>query len=151
MKVDFRELFPHVYETMDRDFFGDYSGWEIESIEYKFTAWKHEHYLGMVLRREGRKVRISQYRSPHYAGGFSHVIVEEVHPAEEAGAQEWTVWRHGGRSGDEWRCVARGSEAECREQYRRLFVAMRQGGVELRDPSGEVVDRAWAPRLRTRW
>jgi hypothetical protein len=36
-------------------------------------------------------------------------------------------------------------------KYAKLHADMRQGTVELIDGDGEIIDRAWAPRLRTRW
>ena len=67
------------------------------------------------------------------------------------GPTPWTVERHGGRKADAWRNVFAGDETGARTAYEYWRTAIRQGGVELRDPERRVVQRVWAPRLRTRW
>lgn len=65
---------------------------------------------------------------------------------------EYAVFRHGGRENTPWHRVAGfASEAAARERYGRELVKMRQGGLELRGPGGEIVESAWAPRLHSRW
>jgi hypothetical protein len=63
----------------------------------------------------------------------------------------WKVERWGGTSRYPRRVVFIGSEDKARAVYAKLYRALRQGTVELIDGKGEVIDRAWAPRLRTRW
>lgn len=43
------------------------------------------------------------------------------------------------------------SLATARRRYVRLYSAMRQGTLELRDPDGKTVSQYCAPRVRTRW
>ncbi|WPA89754.1 hypothetical protein MCACPph1_CDS0014 [Moorella phage MCACPph1] len=62
------------------------------------------------------------------------------------------VIRHGGRSCDRWREVFKGeSEEKALAIYEREYEKMRQGGVILLGPQGEIKRRNWAPRIRTRW
>ena len=67
---------------------------------------------------------------------------------------EWKVERVSGRWGDDWRAVGPKhgeSEEKANKRYLALFGKLRQGGVRLVDPAGEVRAMATAPRLRTRW
>ena len=67
---------------------------------------------------------------------------------------EWKVERVSGRWGDDWRPVGpkRGeSEEKANRRYLELSGKMRQGGVRLVDPAGQVRATSTAPRLRTRW
>jgi hypothetical protein len=61
--------------------------------------------------------------------------------------KRWTVMRWSGRDSK----VFSGSEDKARAKYAKLYQAMRQGAVELIDGEGKTMDRAWVPRLRTRW
>lgn len=63
----------------------------------------------------------------------------------------WQVLRHGGMASNRWRVVIDGDEQKCRKVYDALVVSLRQGGIRLVDPTGEVKESASAPRLRTRW
>lgn len=64
----------------------------------------------------------------------------------------WTVDRHSGRDQDERRVRKTGeSEEAVRPTFDKIKRDLRQGEVRLLNPAGDVVDRAWAPRLRTRW
>jgi hypothetical protein len=63
----------------------------------------------------------------------------------------WYVVRHSGRSNGTWRLVGSGEEEKCRVIYGREAEAIRQGMVELRDPSGQTIYRYGAPRLRSKW
>jgi hypothetical protein len=65
--------------------------------------------------------------------------------------KRWTVMRWSGRDGDTPRKVFAGTKDKARAKYAKLYRDMRQGTVELMDGEGKTVDRAWAPRLRTRW
>ena len=64
---------------------------------------------------------------------------------------EWYVVRHSGKIGDKWRLVGSGEEDKCRRIYGEKARDLRQGMVELRDPSGQTIYRYGAPRLRSRW
>jgi hypothetical protein len=64
---------------------------------------------------------------------------------------KWTVMRWSGCDSDAPRKVFAGIEEKARARYVKLYREMRQGMVELMDGDGKTVDRAWAPRLRTRW
>lgn len=67
-------------------------------------------------------------------------------------SSQWTVDRHSGRNYDERRVRKTGaSEADVRPAFEEIKRDLRQGEVRLLNPAGEVVDSAWAPRLRTRW
>jgi hypothetical protein len=66
-------------------------------------------------------------------------------------AMSWKVERWGGTDRYPRRVVFIGSEDKAREKYAKVYRTMRQGTVELLDGKGETIDRAWAPRLRTRW
>lgn len=64
----------------------------------------------------------------------------------------WLVLRHSGRSGDPWRLKFwTGVEAEARARFDELAGELRQGGVALATPEGEIINITSAPRLRTRW
>lgn len=63
----------------------------------------------------------------------------------------WQVERDGGNSNHSLRVIFAGSEELARAKFAKLKEALRQGEVRLTDPSGNVVDRCFAPRLRTRW
>ena len=65
--------------------------------------------------------------------------------------REWTVKRWSGRNGDALRVKFRGTEQKARAEYAKLYKAMRQGTVELFVRNGEIMDRSWVPRLRSRW
>lgn len=74
----------------------------------------------------------------------------------------WKVSRHGGREGDWWRTLYEGPDPEeARRVFEKARENMRQGGVLLRDPRGEVMahpqaryarsnPQAGLPRARTR-
>jgi hypothetical protein len=62
----------------------------------------------------------------------------------------WTVKRWSGRDSDLPGVRFTGSEEKARAKYAKLYQGLRQGTVELIDSNGEVMDGAWAPRLRTR-
>lgn len=65
---------------------------------------------------------------------------------------QWTVDRHSGRDNDPVRVkLATDDEAKARAKFQKLRIGLRQGEVCLWSPSGECIDRAWAPRLRSRW
>jgi hypothetical protein len=66
-------------------------------------------------------------------------------------AKRWTVMRWSGRDRETPRKVFAGIEEKARAKYAKLYRDMRQGMIELMDGDGKTVDRAWAPRLRTRW
>lgn len=68
-----------------------------------------------------------------------------------AGPNDWKVVRHSGRNGSEWRQRFVGSEPVARSLYLKLATDLRQGGVRLINPAGEIADAVWAPRLRSRW
>jgi hypothetical protein len=69
----------------------------------------------------------------------------------EATANAWIVRRHGGAGDDRWRTVYDGDDEEtARATFRKIEVAMRQGGVELHH-GDRLLRRTVAPRLRTRW
>lgn len=71
---------------------------------------------------------------------------------QEKIAKPWLVRRNGGRKDLPWRIVfSSRDETKAREHYALLCKEMRQGGVELVNPSGETVERSIAPRLRTKW
>lgn len=72
--VEFKDLFPHLYERLEREFLG----WHVESVQYQYISWKQEHHLKMVLSNGSKHEVVEQYRSPYYAGGFSHVSVREA-------------------------------------------------------------------------
>jgi Domain of unknown function (DUF5348) len=65
--------------------------------------------------------------------------------------KRWTVMRWSGRDCDAPRVRFVGTPDKARAKYTKLHEVMRQGGVELIDADGKIVERAWAPRLRTRW
>ena len=65
--------------------------------------------------------------------------------------KRWTVIRWSGRTSDVPRKVFAGTEEKARARYAKLYREMRQGNVELFDGDGKAIDRAWAPRLCTRW
>jgi len=69
---DFREIFPRVYEKINLEF----AGWKIESVQYRYTSWNQEHWMEITLKNNEKEVRMSQYRSPYYAGGFSHLVID---------------------------------------------------------------------------
>jgi hypothetical protein len=58
--------------------------------------------------------------------------------------------RWSGRNGDAPRVKFKGTEEKARAEYAKIYKAMRQGTVELFDGDCKIVDRSWAPRLRTR-
>lgn len=66
---------------------------------------------------------------------------------------QWVVWRHGGRQDCQWHPIypQHATEESARAAYQKAFAEMRQGGVKLTNPFGQVVASDWAPRLRTRW
>jgi hypothetical protein len=80
-------------------------------------------------------------------GGASKGIVEERVTTEPV----WKVRRHGGRRTDFWRTTFTGTEEAARRWYRVDYERMRQGGVQLVQPDGAIVECAEAPRLRTQW
>ena len=56
----------------------------------------------------------------------------------------FTVQRHGGRSGDEWRTVGTfDTEDEAIAKYKELRRDMRQGGVVLCDSRGITLLKNW--------
>jgi len=64
----------------------------------------------------------------------------------------WKVERWGGNSNHKRRIVFRGKPDAARAKFHKIREALRQGLVELIDESnGAILDRCWAPRLRTRW
>ena len=60
------------------------------------------------------------------------------------GAVLWTVERHGGKVHDWWRLIFSGSESGARERFEQIRVSLRQGGVRLREPGGEINSSAYA-------
>lgn len=71
--VDFRGIFPHVYDRINQEF----PGWRVDAVEYRYTAWKQEHFIGVTLSDGQSRIVMNQFRSPYYAGGFSHVSVRK--------------------------------------------------------------------------
>ena len=79
--------------------------------------------------------------------------------AEAAPKSRWSVMRHGGRYGDRWRDASprrpwgadEHSANTAKESFRQMHLALRQGGVALIDPEGNVVGFSSGPTLRTRW
>ena len=65
--------------------------------------------------------------------------------------KRWTVMRWSGRDGETPRVRFKGTEEKARAEYAKLYKAMRRGTVELFDGDGKIMDRSWAPRLRSRW
>ncbi len=64
----------------------------------------------------------------------------------------YRVYRYGGRSGDEWRMVAKSKDqGTALMRYKRIAGKLRQGGVRLTAPTGYILNSTWAPRLRTQW
>lgn len=63
----------------------------------------------------------------------------------------WTVKRHSGRNGTDWRILFSGSKDKAERRYKSESERMRQGGVLMEDADGHVVSQCYAPRLRTRW
>jgi hypothetical protein len=63
----------------------------------------------------------------------------------------WSVLRHGGRRTDHWRQTFHGTEEAARKWYAIDYKNMRQGGVRLVRPDGEIELNEWAPRVRSRW
>jgi hypothetical protein len=64
----------------------------------------------------------------------------------------WKVERNGGRRDTPWRLLgAYLTETHARARYELEVQKMRQGGVQLRRPDGELEHRTTAPRIRTRW
>lgn len=47
----------------------------------------------------------------------------------------WIVWRHAGRSCDEWRAVFTGVRIEAMKEYEKRALALRRGGIRLREYS----------------
>lgn len=75
---------------------------------------------------------------------------------ERKAAEVWRVLRHSGRGGGPevaslWREVFAGPEVEARQRYSTIRLGVRQGGVRLVTPKGEIDSEHGAPRLRTRW
>lgn len=64
----------------------------------------------------------------------------------------WTVDRHSGKDNSP-RMVKKitNDEEAARTKFKQISESLRQGDVRLLDPAGNVVERTWAPRLRTRW
>lgn len=66
--------------------------------------------------------------------------------------QPYRVERHGGAASHNWRVAFRSFDGGIAgDKFRDLESAMRQGGVRLVSPAGEIIKSAWAPRLRSRW
>jgi hypothetical protein len=63
----------------------------------------------------------------------------------------WKVESWGGQDRYPRRLRFIGSEDLAREKFAEIREWMRQGYVELVDEDGKIVERVWAPRLRTRW
>jgi hypothetical protein len=91
-----------------------------------------------------------------YRGRQSEAIRDAVN---RLGLQNhWVIMRHGGRTNCEWRDITRypadyqyGAEKSARDLYQCLMVDVRQGGLALVNPSGEIVAFYSAPLVRTRW
>jgi hypothetical protein len=78
--------------------------------------------------------------------------MEEAITIDPLFAGKWSVWRHGGRRNDKWHAIRWDeTEAPCQHAYEKARSDMRQGGVQLISPNGEIVDSGWAPRVRSRW
>jgi hypothetical protein len=70
----------------------------------------------------------------------------------ESVANGWTILRNGGRATDTWKYRhSRFSEEGSLQTYEREKEKMRQGGLALIGPNGNVVRYYEAPRLRSRW
>lgn len=65
--------------------------------------------------------------------------------------QIWKVKRWSGRDMDQVRTVFQGSEADALAKFEAIEMKMRQGFVQLRNPTGEKVKQTTAWRNRTRW
>lgn len=63
----------------------------------------------------------------------------------------WHVWRHGGNRSHSWRVIASQPFRDAALVYQAHARKMRQGGVRLVAPDGEIVYSAAAPLLRSRW
>ena len=79
-------------------------------------------------------------------------MLTDAEKTRTARGEYWRVERHGGRRTDRWRVVAAYiREANGRWKFNELKAEMRQGGVRLYRPDGELADEVVAPALRTRW
>jgi len=65
-------------------------------------------------------------------------------------AFQWSVWRHGGCHNHQWRCIFEGTEEKARAKFEDGLGRLRQGGIALRDPAGDVRISSWAPLHRNR-
>lgn len=63
----------------------------------------------------------------------------------------WRVMRHSGRRDGEWRLIYEGAEDQARYTFSRSVDRLRQGGLRLVSPRGEIAVQQWGPALRTRW
>lgn len=63
----------------------------------------------------------------------------------------WKVMRWSGRNGDQVRTLFVGTESEARAKFAAIELKMRQGCVQLWNPTGERVKQTAAYRNRTRW
>jgi hypothetical protein len=61
----------------------------------------------------------------------------------------WKVERWGGNANHKRHVVFLGSEDKARERYREIYLALRQGSVELVDDQGRTVRRYGSGRGRS--
>lgn len=74
--------------------------------------------------------------------------------AEFKPSEKWTVYRHGGRGSDRWRCLYEGTAEAAQGVYNTTAKSLRQGGVRLLAPQQTLEkfhEGVWAPRLRRHW
>lgn len=71
--------------------------------------------------------------------------------SEDVAMTDFKVLRDGGRIDCGWREVYSGPEERARKKYTKIAEDMRQGGLILEGPEGQILAKVTAPRLRTRW
>lgn len=68
--------------------------------------------------------------------------------ADAIPAGSWTIERHGGKAKDRWLPCGWGNEAEVRAAFVELGTGVRQGGLRILNPRGDVVHEKQIPVAR---